>query len=230
MRIIRRLLGAGLLASLGGCGNSVPTSPAPPAPPSPPLPESFEVSGTLFETVDGVARPRAGGQVRLLNFISVEPCGRFGCGQIEREETYYTDDNGHYTARVKPASRVFVYARDFSGLQPCLASAVVDKDTTIDVHVVPAGSPLTPPAAASPLITGFVYETTSQGRKPLQGLGVGLEVGERFSVANTQTDEAGHFFLCRVNAFVAMFVSSFEEWFRPIPGTADAHFEIELTR
>jgi hypothetical protein len=47
--------------------------------------------------------------------------------QIEKEDAYFTDDNGRYTARTTPGSRVFAYARDTTGpWQPCLASAVVN--------------------------------------------------------------------------------------------------------
>ncbi len=226
---LRPLLAASLLTWLGSCSDSEPTSPAAP---SPPLPESFEVSGTLFETLDGVSRRLAMRQVRLLG-IGLGSCGQppGGC-QTEREDVYLTDDNGRFTARVPPNRRVFAYARDTSGpLQPCLASAVVDKDTTIDVEVAPAGRAPTPPAAASPMITGFVYETTSQGRKPLAGVVTWLEAGlSSYLVAVTQTDEAGRFFLCRVNAPVWMGVSSHQEWFQTIPGTADLFFEIELRR
>ena len=230
MRIFRRLLAVSLLTWLGGCGNSAPTSPAP-SPPLPPLPESFVVSGTLFETVDGVSRRLAERQVRLFG-ITVESCGA-GCSvEREREDTFHTDENGRYTARVPPKSRVYVYARDVSGpWQPCLATALVDKDTTIDVQVTPAGSSLTPPAAASPMITGFVYETTPQGRKPLPGVVAWLEAGQSsYLVAVTQTDEVGRFFLCRVNGPVWMGVRSREEWFQSLPGGADLFFEIELRR
>jgi hypothetical protein len=142
MRIFRRFLAASLLTWLGGCSNPVPTSPALP---SQPLPESFVVSGTLLEMVDGVSRRLALRQVRLLS-MSVGSCGQppGGCTvESEREEQFFTDDNGRYTARMPPKSRVFAYARDASGpWQPCLASAVVDKDTTLDVQVVPTGSSL----------------------------------------------------------------------------------------
>ena len=120
------------------------------------------------------------------------------------------------------------------GLQPCVASAAVDKDTTIDVQVVPPGRPPMPPSAASPMITGFVYETTPQGRNPLRGVDVWLEVGfEGYFVAGNQTDDAGRFFLCRVNAPVLMYVflSGYQRVdARSIPGTGDMFFEIELKR
>jgi hypothetical protein len=191
-----------------------------------PLPESFVVSGTLFETVDGISRPLAERQVRLLT-ITREP-GR----ESEIEGAFLTDRSGRYTANVRPGSLVFAYARDVSGpWQPCLASAVVGKDTTIDVHVVPAGRSLEPPAAASPMITGVVYERTSEGRKPLPGVAVWLEAGlNSYLVAVAQTDDAGRFFLCRVNAPVWMGVSSRQDWFQELPGNADLFFEIELKR
>jgi hypothetical protein len=231
MRIFRRLVVVSLLTCLGGCGRSVSKSPPPLSQPSPALPDSFAVSGTLVETVDGVSRRLAARQVRLFG-IHVESCGAGCVNEKEREDTFITDDNGQYTARVPSKSRVFAYARDVSApWQPCLASAVVDKDTTIDVHVTPVGSSLTPPAAASPMITGFVYETTPQGRRPLPGVVAWLEVSvSSFLVAVTRTDESGRFFLCRVNAPVLMGVSSRDEWLKAVPGTADLNFEIELRR
>lgn len=232
MRMFRRLVAASLLTWLAGCNNSVPTSPpTSPTSPSLPAPLSYVVSGILFETVDGVSRPLAGRQVRLLDSGT---CGQPipGDCRVEKEDAFFTDDNGRYTAQVPPNSRVFVSARGPSGtLQPCLATAAVDKDTTIDVQVVSAGSSLTPPAAAGPMITGFVYETTSEGRKPLRGVEAWLEVGfGGYAVAFTQTDEAGRFFLCRVNVPVRMGVSSYQDWFQFISGTGDLFFEIELRR
>jgi hypothetical protein len=126
-----------------------------------------------------------------------------------------------------------------AGLQPCLAAARVENDTTIDAQVFPIGTSTTPPPAAGPMITGVVYETTPQGRKPLQGVWAWLQVGATDSwwIASTQTDEAGRFFFCRVNAPVQMIVSSFDEMAAggsesafAIPGTRDMFFEIELKR
>jgi hypothetical protein len=207
---------------VSGCGNSPPTSPGPE-----PSPDSFVVSGLLSETVDGVSRPLAGGQVRLFRIT-----GGTGGGSTEVEEVFFADLNGRYTARVPSNSRVFAYVRDVRGpWQPCLASAFVQSDTTIDVQVVSGGSPITPPPAASPMIAGFVYETTPGGRVPLRGVTVWLEAGLNiYTVAITQTDDTGRFFFCRVNAPVWMGVSSRQEWFQSIPGTADVSFEIELRR
>jgi hypothetical protein len=241
MRMFLRLFAVSLLAWLTGCSNAVPTSSTSPTSPSPPDP-LYVVSGILSEMVDGISRPVADAQVHL--YIS-GTCGQsapFGtvCRVERGRQPYMTDDHGRYTAPHVPKSWVFVSA-NVSGLQPCVASALVDKDTTIDVQVIPEGRPSTPPPAASPMITGLVYETTSQGRKPLRGVDVGLEVGyEGYGVARTQTDDTGRFLLCRVNAPAQMVnapvllyaSSSGYQTAGPlsIPGTGDMSFEIELKR
>lgn len=232
MRMFRQLLAASLLAWLAGCNNSVPTSPT-----NPPAPLSYVVSGILSETVDGVSRPLAGRQVRL--YIS-GTCGQPIPGDCRPEtgRQLLTHDNGRYTAQV-PKSWVFVSA-NVGELQPCVASAAVDKDTTIDVQVVPAGRSSTPPPTASPMITGLVYETTPQGRNPLRGVDVWLEVGyEGYFVAGNQTDDAGRFFLCRVNGpfpvnvpvLMYAFLSGYQhQRVGSILGTGAMFFEIELRR
>jgi hypothetical protein len=253
MRVFRRLVAASLLAWLAGCNNSVPTSP-PTSPTSPSLsaPLSFVVSGILSETVNGVSRPLAGRQVHLYISGTCGPPANLGSGcRVESgRQPFLTDHNGRYTAEV-PKSRVFVKANGWSSAsamfterQPCLASAAVDNDTNIDVQVVPAGQPSTSPPAASPMITGFVYETTPQGRNPLRGVDVWLEAGyEGYSVADTQTDDAGRFFLCRVNhspvqwelahtpVLMYVFLSGYQRvGSQAIPGTGDMFLEIELKR
>ena len=81
------------------------------------------------------------------------------------------------------------------------------------------------------MITGFVYERTPEGRNPLPGVSAWLEVGfaDSWPVAKTQTDSAGRFFFCHVNAPVRMGVSGRQEP-QSIPGTGDMSFEIELRR
>jgi hypothetical protein len=182
------------------------------------------VSGIVSETVDGVSRPLAGRTVHL--WIS-QPDTAWA-------QSSTTDHNGRYAAQV-PKAQVFVSGwHPPDQQQPCLASATVDKDTTIDVQFVPAGSSLTPPAAANPMITGLVYETTPQGRNPLRGLYVELDAAGDVPVALTQTDDAGRLFLCRVNAPVVLGVgidpNRHQPWSRSIPGTGDMFLEIELKR
>jgi hypothetical protein len=90
-----------------------------------------------------------------------------------------------------------------------------------------------PPPAASPLITGFVYEKTARGRNPLRGVHISVDAYTDAWVAYTQTDETGRFFLCRVNAPVQMVVSSgngHRDWWQSIAGTTDMVLDVELRR
>ena len=220
LSMFRGLLGASLLASLAGCHSSVPTSPTEALPAAT---TSYTASGILSERVDGISRPLAGRQVWL----------RIEQPNAGRTHWVATDQNGRYTAQV-PKARVFVSAwHPPDQRQPCLASAAVDTDTTLDVEVAPVQSAVQPPASASPLITGFVYETTPQGRNPLRGVHVSVDASMDAWVAYTRTDDAGRFFLCRVNTPVQLVVSSgkgHQDWWRSIPGTTDMVLEIELKR
>ena len=233
MRLFRRLLAASLLAWLPGCSSSVPN---PPTSPSVPAPQSYVVSGTVFETVAGISRPVAGRKVDLyISGICDQIMPGRDCAR-EKAEVVETDQKGRYTVQVpdsrplSPKPLVFVTGAGLhaAGQQPCLASALVDHDTTIDVEVFPVGSSSTPPPSASPMLTGFVYETTPKGRNPVRGVWAHLQVGaaDSWPVAKTQTDDAGRFFFCRVNRPVQMVVSEVTN----IPGTGDMFFEIELKR
>jgi hypothetical protein len=239
MPMFRRLLAASLMAWLAGCNDSVPTSPTSS---SVPTPQSYVVSGTVSETVGGISRPVAGRKVDI--YISGSPCvyGQAIPCINAKAEVVETDQNGRYTLQVTvfPKTLVFVAGAGLhaAGHQRCLASALVDKDTAIDVEVFPVGTSSTPPAGAGPMITGFVYETTPQGRNPVRGVWAVLEVGQSYWVAKTQTDDAGRFFFCRVNAEVQMIVndnevmsaSGYKDGVAYIPGTGDMFFEIELRR
>jgi hypothetical protein len=127
---------------------------------------------------------------------------------------------------------VFVSA-SWGKRQPCIASASVQKDTVIDVQVF-TGSPAAPAGPAGPMITGFVYETTPEGRKPLPGAAVWLDLSSDAYIANTETDEAGRFYLCRVNTSARMDVSA--DGYEPyqysefVSGAGNRTFEFEFRR
>ena len=169
-RLLRLALKSSVACStwlVASCGGSVATPPTTPSQLS--QPATYVVSGTVTETVNGVSRPVAGRKVDL--YVSGSTCisGQPMPCITEKAEVVDTDQNGRYTAQVTvfPKALVFVAAAGLHALgqQPCLPSALVDKDTTIDVEVFPVGSSTTPPPSASPMITGFVYETTPTGPK-----------------------------------------------------------------
>jgi hypothetical protein len=220
--MFRRVVAASFLAWLAACNNSMPPSPTSP---SPSVPQSYVVSGIVYLTVDEISRPIAD---RLV-WIWVEPPDRNG----GRGQTSATDLNGRYTAQVPARSRAFVWASTSSfDQQPCIVSATVDKDTTLDVQVFLHGNFPKPPSAAGPLITGFVYQTTPQGRSPVRAnIQLGLSMDNY--VAWARTDEGGRFLFCRVNTPVVMEAAGLGvsgSFSQPIPGTGDMFVEIELGR
>jgi hypothetical protein len=212
------LLGA-LSAWVAACGSESPT----PTSPTSQAADTHLVSGVVSETVDGISRPIMGRQVHLW----IQSSNR------AFTQVVTTDQSGRYMTSV-PASRVFATAwHPPDQQQPCVASAAVNRDTTIDVEVLPTDRSSAPPSAASPLITGLVYESTPQGRKPLRGVHVSVDAWSDVWVAYTKTDEAGRFFLCRVNAPVQMVISAgngYGDWWQSIPGTTDMVLDIELRR
>jgi hypothetical protein len=190
---------------------------------------NYVVSGTVFETANGVSRPVADQFLALF----IQETEGLPVGITMRGSAQYvtTDASGHYSVQV-PRSRVFVSA-SWGKRQPCLASSFVDKATTIDVQVFAAGS-VEPSAPAGPMITGFVYETTPDGRRPLRGAAVWLDLSSDAYIANTETDEAGRFTLCRVNTTARLDVSA--EGYQPyahsefVSGAGDRYFEFEFRR
>src|SRR5262245_49943348 len=101
MRSSRRFLAFVLVTCLAACGDSPPTSPGGTPPAATPQLAMYEVSGTVFETVDGVSRPRADQSVSL---TAVQ-----NGGSPSSVQYLTTDGNGRYSARV-PRSQVFVSA------------------------------------------------------------------------------------------------------------------------
>jgi hypothetical protein len=95
----------------------------------------------------------------------------------------------------------------------------------------------------------YVAAQRGQRRQPLNGFGAWnfelvsqcgqldwIAVGVLHYLANTETDEAGRFFLCRVDYPSVMLVSAgvpgYEpyEYGQPISGTGDRSFEFEFRR
>ena len=220
MRKWRALVAVPMAACLAGCNDSPRTPTNPSQPPSPP--GTFLVSGVVTELVDGMSRPLADRSVWL--WVSQDRGG----GGVRLT----TDQDGRYSARV-PKSRVFVTSLSSDRQQPCVASVAVDKDATLDVQVVPSGSAAIPPVAASPLITGIVYETTLTRRIPVRRAVVALDESLDNFIAWTYTDEGGHFFLCQVSvpSVLSVAANGYQTSFlQRIAGTGDLNFEIELKR
>jgi hypothetical protein len=144
----------------------------------------------------------------------------------------HTDANGRYSAQVPSRSTVFVSAV-WGKRQPCVASAVVTRDTVIDVQVF-AGSSDAPAASAGGMITGLVFERTADGRKPLRGAAAWLDVFSDIWVASTESDANGRFYFCGVNRLLRMDVDA--QGYQPyvhsvfVNGSGNQSFEFEFSR
>lgn len=215
----RQLLALGTIISacVAACGSpSIPTGPGTAAPGAA---GPYVLSGVVFETLGETSRPLAGAQVHLWQQ------GSGGSRQIVG-----TDQNGRYSASV-PAGRVFAASWDGDFQQPCLASAVILSDATLDVQLVRTANLASTPTAG-PRITGVVYATTPSGRVPLRGALISVDAlpFQEVYVAVTRTDDSGRFALCRMNAPVGLLVGAvgYEAWMREIAGTTDAELDVEL--
>jgi hypothetical protein len=110
-----------------------------------------------------------------------------------------------------------------------LAAAEVRSDTSLDVEIIPANT-AAPLTLAGPIIRGTVYETTPQGRNPLPDAAIELDASVDAYAGYTDTDDAGHFLLCRVNrpARMGVYRRGYQSASRPLPGTGDMVIDIEL--
>jgi hypothetical protein len=225
MRLFVRLFVTSLVTVLAGCDVFSPTSPASPSPPL--QPASFVLSGVVAENANGTSRPVADQFLALF----IQETEGLPPGISLRGSVQYvtTDHDGRYTASV-PRGRVFVSAV-WGKQQPCVASASVNRDTVLDVEVF-SGSSVAPPTAAGPMITGLVYETTPQGRKPLRSAAAWLDLFSDAYIAATVTDADGRFYFCRVNDSVRMDVDAegYQAQSQFIQGAKDMFLEIELKR
>ena len=223
----RRFVAASLLSSvllLVRCSESLQPSPSS----SSQTTLNYLVSGTVTETVNRVTRP-LGNHTVILHVLEADGL-EDDATRLLTTRNVTTTYNGYYAVPV-PRSRVFVTA---SGRrQPCIASARIDRDTTLNVQVFPEGHPVELPFAPGPLVSGFVYERTPEGRRPVRGATARLDLAQDAYVANTETDETGRFFFCSVDARVRMDVfGGYDPYSQGgfVGGGGDELFEFDFTR
>jgi hypothetical protein len=224
MRLRSWFIAASVFSCLPGCGQTSPTAP------TPPQASSYLVTGTVREMVEGISRPVAN---QFLSFWVQETEG-LPPGITMRGSTQYTHtgDGGRYSTQVPSRSTVSVSAV-WGKRQPCVASAVVVRDTVIDVEVF-QGSSDAPAVSRGSVVTGFVYESTPEGRKPLRGAAAWLDAGSDIWVASTETDASGRFYFCGVDGSFRMDVDA--QGYQPyvhsvfLYGSGHRSFEFEFSR
>lgn len=87
-------------------------------------------------------------------------------------------------------------------MQPCAATIALSADAALDVEIVSEAS-LSDGRAPSitigpPTLSGVVYETTPQGRRPVAGALVEFDWIMDLVTATTRTDAEGRYVLCNL--------------------------------
>jgi hypothetical protein len=182
-------------------------------------------------------------------------------GQVLGDESMSSDAIGRFEVSYQaPDSQIAVSAHKDGYVQPCAVRAEVRGDvatrTEFRVEMIPASTldafnPPRPQLSAEPALTGWIFEATPNGRQPIAGAKlrvVDLEIegyvwdlkdlGFRPfdsppSLASTQSDRGGGFFLCNLGRDAIVYVSHPEFATReigPIDAAQPTVLEIELTR
>jgi hypothetical protein len=117
--------------------------------------------------------------------------------------TVGADGRYSFSVRIGSLLRVAVGASSQPTYQPCVAIVSVSRNTERDVHVVVDANQLGAhlPAellAETPTLSGTVFENTAEGRQPVAGvlLEVDMMAGLGDVSATTLTDSDGRYVLC----------------------------------
>jgi hypothetical protein len=180
---------AGFLTSCSG----PPVSPTPtggsqtPAPaPTPSAPSGYTLSGTV---VDGV-QPIPGGTI---DYAVDSPTGIF-------EGHVAFNGDGRYAIPNLPLQRpvkITAWSTKITGLraQQCAVNTIMLADAVLDIELVTPGTH----RMTSPIVSGLVFETTVEGRRPVAGAWVTYYSlkGSRPD-AYTETDANGRYEFCDI--------------------------------
>ena len=169
---------------MSGCGPSGPSSAAPPTAPTQPAVASGTgsvVSGVVIDS--NTKLPLAGARVYLVS-------GRGGWTT--------TDARGLFQYTGVPDGFIVLQAPQTSYDQRCAVTAQLHGDAVLDVELVPVGSPTSTANADPPTLSGVVFETTPEGRRPVAGALVGLGGDNDYWLAGATTDADGRYLLCRL--------------------------------
>jgi hypothetical protein len=163
---------------------------------TPPSQSSVTLSGVVLDHTSEGPRPRA--NVPLLVHTWQQSLSRF------LEVT--SDAMGRYSLSAVPSGAISIAPAAGSGYYaPCPAGwDAVGSDRAFNVHVVSAtllstaGAPTDTPTIGSIWVSGVVFETTPQGKRPIAGASVNLggDGSDPRMGSTTLTDAAGRYLVC----------------------------------
>ena len=181
LAMAKRCCGVLLLMSAAACGGSDPV-------PVAPAPTVHAVSGIVMEHTAQGLRPSAGATV---------------CAWVQQEKVGFTlgrdvttDAEGRYRLVDVPDGFIVLFAFKLGYDRPCAATVSLKADAAVDMQIVAPDSVSSPTTGASPTLSGTVFETTSEGRRPIAGARINW--GGDMPVALTTSDAAGHYALCHL--------------------------------
>jgi hypothetical protein len=180
-----------------------PSQPSPPVSPNPvpnPVNQIATVSGVVWLHDAGGVKPYA--SVNVWGWVQMDRSG-YRIGPVT------SGVDGRYTLTVPLGALLRVQVAAAS--QPCVTAAT--GNATHDVHIIvdPAqlGAHLPMELLAdTPTLAGMVFETTVQGRQPVSGVRVELDMldGMGDVSATTLTDSEGRYVLCGLGGAASTYV------------------------
>lgn len=217
-------LGALIFLSTGCADETHPSGPTSLPAPTAPQPSSppFTLSGIVLNYTSAGSRPQSGVPLLVRSWGLPGPLLEF---------TVTSDANGRYEVSGLPYGAVTIQPSIQSDYRaPCPAGTdVLNGNATFDVHVVSttllstAGAPASMPKSIISF-SGVVFETTSEGPRPIAGATVDLQGDSARSdagagYATTLTDSNGQYLVCTAPPGVGtdqlMWVQVQREAYRP---------------
>ena len=245
LAVMRRAAGLCLLLVMSACGEEPPPvapTPAAPTPPSPPVAQTFTLSGVITERFSG--RPVQGATVWVWPF-TFERVRGWPPGGMRKTPS---DGAGRYTISGLPSlGPVWVSTAQTWGdafrapyVHQCVTSVTIEGDATLDMTIsstadlVALNASTGPTSPDSRVVSGTVFEITSNGRQPVGNVWVGWEAAVMDgTVAETITDPAGRYRVCglpreRITLFAAPANGNVVS--APVDAGSDAFVDIEIAR
>ena len=222
---------AGLLAACEPSTSPSPLSPARLGSPAPqPNPQRDPaLAGVVFETTKQGRRPVSGARVFVVD-LAEGPYWDFGWSELS------SDANGRFSTNVyqgRPV-KVTAYSGAGSGLwnqsglsQVCAVHPTVNADATVDIELTLPG--IQPARWESPVLSGVVFETAPEGRRPAADMAVLYSsYGHDGADVYTRTDTSGRYTFCGIPFGPGYVMPACTRAVTPPPGYRGTTFSVEI--